>query len=285
MHDTPVTELATTLLDPVTEKLKGLTRVQKALKSLCSLNTLESPDKVDTAARVLEQFDPEAVGLDLDLSPLLGAVAEDQRERAGARRLAFGKELNEAAQRENMTCRLITGDPMEFSLPPFTVGVDLSRNQASLAYARLPVAEMPAKAPRIMAAIQKQLKAFEAGWSSERFFEALLEAYRTELFRIRKPAGERGEIVRLLPGLAFLFQGTRFLSEPLSGNYRSYGRFHLAWDLSALRQRGLLEQQGVRLNLGAATGSSTKNKKNVLYIEEGSGRGQYYLSLWFTPVA
>lgn len=283
MHDTPVTELATTLLDPVMEKVKALTRVQKALKSLCSQSTLESPDKVDTAARVLEQFDPEAAGLDMDLSQLLDATAEDQRERAGARKLAFGKELNEAAQSENMTCRLITGDPMEFSLPPFTVAVNLSRNRATLTYARLPMGEMPAKPRNIMAAIQKQLKTFEAGWSSERFFEALLRAYRTELFRIRKPAGERLEIVRLLPGVAFLFQNARFLSEPLSDNYRSYGRFHLAWDLSALRQRGLLEQQGYRLNLGAATGSSTKNKKNVLYIEEGAGRGQFYLSLWFTP--
>ncbi len=283
MHETLVTEPAATLLDPVSEKVKELTRVQKALKGLCSESTLESPDKVDTACRVLEQFDPEAVGLDLDLSQLLEAVAEDQRERAGARKLAFGKELNEAAQRENMTCRLITGDPMEFSLPPFAVSVNLARNLTTLTYARLPVGEMPAKSSNIMAAIRKQLKAFEAGWSSEGFFEALLEAYRTELFRERKPAGERVEIVRLLPGVAFLFQSARFLSEPLSGNYRSYGRFHLAWDLSALRQRGLLEQQGYRLNLGAATGSSTKNKKNVLYIEEGAGRGQYYLSLWFTP--
>lgn len=285
MHDTPVTERAATLLDPVSEKVKALTQVQKVLKSLCSPSTLDSPDKVDAAALVLKAFDPKAFGLNLDLSELLEAVAEDQRERAGARRLAFGKALNEVAQSENMTCRLITGDPMEFALPPFTVAVNLSRNQATLTYARLPMGEMPAKPEKIMAAIRKQLKAFEAGWSSERFFEALLEAYHTELFRVRKPAGERVEIVRLLPGVAFLFQNARFLSEPLSGNYRSYGLFHLAWDLSALRQRGFLEQQGYRLNLGAATGSSTKNKKNVLYIEEGAGRGQYYLSLWFTPSA
>ncbi|MCF8130263.1 MAG: hypothetical protein K9N10_17270 [Deltaproteobacteria bacterium] len=285
MHDTSVTELATILLDPVSEKMKALTRVQKGLKSLCSPGFLESPDKVDAAALALEQFDPKAVGLDLDFSELLNALAEDQRERANVRRLAFGKELNEAAQRENMTCRLITGDPMEFSLPPFAVAVDLGRNRATLTYARLPVGELPAKPDKIMGAIKKQLKAFEAGWSSERFFEALLEAYRTELFRIRKPAGERLEIVSLLPGVAFLFQSARFRLEPLSGNYRSYGRFNMAWDLASLRRKGLLEQQGYRLNLGAATGSSTKNKKNVLYIEEGAGRGQYYLSLWFTPAA
>ncbi len=33
MHDTPVTELATILLDPVSEKVKALIRVQKALKT------------------------------------------------------------------------------------------------------------------------------------------------------------------------------------------------------------------------------------------------------------
>jgi len=285
MHDTPVTERATILLDPVSEKVKALTRVQKALKSLCSINTLNSPDKVDAATLVLKQFDPKAVGLDLDLSELLEAVAQDQRERAKIRRLAFGKELNEAARGENMTCRLITGDPMEFSLPPFAVAVDLGRNRATLTYARLPVGELPAKPDKIMGAIKKQLKAFEAGWSPERFFEALLEAYRTELFRVRKPAGERLEIVSLLPGVAFLFQNARFQLEPLSGNYRSYGRFNMAWDLASLRRKGLLEQKGFRLNLGAATGSSTKNKKSVLYIEEGAGRGQYYLSLWFTPSA
>ncbi|EFK09644.1 conserved hypothetical protein [delta proteobacterium NaphS2] len=284
MHNTPVMELAEALLHPVTEKTNALIRVQKALKSLCSESTLESPDKVVAACRILEQSAPRTCGPDPDFSEFLGAVTEDQRERAGARKLAFGKELTEAAEREHMTCRLLTGEPMEFAVAPFTVTVDLNRNQASLVYARLPVSDMPARPDKIMGAIKKQLKDFDKGWASEDFFSALLEAYRTELFRTRKPSGERIEIVDLLPGVAFLFQNSRFRSEPLSGNYRSYGRFNMAWDLAALRRKGLLEQIGYRLNLGAATGSATQNKKNVLYIEEGAGRGQYYLSLWFTPV-
>lgn len=283
MGNTPVTESAQALLEPINDKVKVLTGVQKALKSLCSEATLDAPEKVGAACRILEQFDPQTCGLDVDVAPFLETVTEDQRNRLAARRLAFGKELSTAAREEQMTCRLLTGEPMEFSLPPFTVTVDLNRNQASLVYARLPILEIPAKPGKIIAAIQQQLKAIEKGWSSKDFFSALQEAYQTELFRMRKPPGERVEIVSLLPRIAFLSQNSRFKSEPLSANYRSYGRFHLAWDLAALRQKGLLEHQGYRLNLGAATGASTKNKKNVLYIEEGAGRGQYYLSLWFTP--
>jgi hypothetical protein len=250
---------------------------------LAAADTLESPQKVKEACKVLEQSNPAAFGMDIDFAELLAATATDQRERANERKVQFGRMLNESAESRGLTCRMITTEPMEFSLPPFTVTVNLDQNLARIHYARLALEELPAKPDRITAALQKNLKMLETGWSSEQFFDALHHAYRMQLFEKKDREGERVVLAELLAGVALSFQSDKFRSDPVAGNYHAYGRVRMAYDLSRLRRNGLLQRNGWRLNLGAATGSSTKNKKGVLYIEESPGQGQYYLTIWFSP--
>jgi hypothetical protein len=277
-----VTELAHSLFETVDTKSKEMAGLHKALKSLTSSATLESPKKVQDACRVLEQLDPRVFGLDMEFTGLIEAVRADQQARLKARRIEFGRTLTETAQQAGMSCRMIASDPMEFAIPPFTVVIDLEKNTARIHYARLGLEELPARPERIIPDLQKWVKALEGGWSSEQFFEALHGAYENELFARKERPGERLAIADLLPWVAFAFQSDRFRSDPVAGLYREYGRVRLAYDLSRLRREGVVHRNGWRLNLGTATGSSTQDKKKVLYIEESPGQGQYYLSIWFS---
>jgi len=276
--------LAQSLLAEIDKKDKKIKRMQKALKTLTGTDNLESPRKVKEACRLLEQADPGALGLDLDFTELLEWTAADQRKRVHERKLAFGRELKESVENRGVSCEMITTDPMAFSLPPFTVSVDFDRNLATLHYARLALEILPAKPDRVLSALQKHLKRLEAGWPSEQFFDALYNAYRTRLFEINGNPGDRIPLPDLLAHVAFSFQNDKYRADPVAENYRAYGRVRMAYDLSRLRRKGLLQRNGWRLNLGAATGTSTRNKKAVLFIEDSPGQGQYYLSIWYVPL-
>lgn len=278
-----VNELARRLLAEVDKKSKEISKLHKALQKLASADMLESPRKVKEACKLLEQSTPKDFGLDIDFNELLASTAADQLQRANERKIKFGRMLIESAESEGLTCKMIATEPMEFSLPPFTVAANLDQNLAHINYARLTLEELPAKPDRITAALQKNLKMLETGWSSEQFFDALYDAYRTQLFETNGRQGERVILTDLLARVALSFQSDKFRSDPVAGNYRAYGRVRMAYDLSRLRRNGLLLRNGRRLNLSTATGASTRNKKGVLYIEETSGRGQYYLSIWFSP--
>jgi hypothetical protein len=132
-----------------------------------------------------------------------------------------------------------------------------------------------------MLAREKVHKRLESGWSPEQFFDALYEGYQVRRISQKLPLEARVDLADLLGYVAFAFQKKKFMIDPSSSNYRGYGRARFAFDLARLRRAGLLRQRGHRLSLGAATGSATKDKTNVLYLEEGGGRGQYYATCWF----
>ena len=282
MSEISAEETAKQHLGMVDQQVKALLKVQKALKILADANALESPQKVTAACKLLETFDPNAFGLDVDFGALLSLTIEDQKQRAGKRRIEFGRNIKEMAAQKNVSCQMITTDPMTFSLPPFTVSINLEKNLATIHYARLAIEELPAKPEKIMAALQKNMQRLDTGWSGEGFFDALYAAYEFEVFKRGGHPGDRITLVNLLAFVALSFQNLKFRQDPVAGHYRAYGRVRMAYDLAGLRRSGLLERNGRRLNLGTATGAATRNKKDVLFVEEGEDRGQYYLSIWFS---
>jgi len=279
-----ISKLAARLLAEVDKKSKEISKVLKALKSLASAETLESPRKVREACKLLEQSDPTALGLNMDFVELLEFTAADQQNRVNTRKVEFGRMLTEKAAEQGLTCKMITTEPMEFSLPPFTVAVRLDENLATIHYAKLAFEELTAMPDKIITSLKKNLKMLKTSWSSEQFFDALYKAYEIQIFEEKSRQGERVVLTDLLASVALSYQSDKFRSDPVGSNYRTYGRVRMAFDLSRLRRNGLLQRNGWRINLGTATGSSTRNKKGVLYIEESPGQGQYYLSIWFSPV-
>ncbi len=283
MNERRVEDLAGRLLANAADKSKKLSRVVGALKKLAGMETLDSPRKVLEASRELTSIEPGSLDLRLDFSELFDALDADQARRAAGRKVEFGRVMTGEARASGIACELVTADPMEFALPPFTLTVDLAENRAELRYARLVLQELQAQPARIVDAHSKNHERLEAGWTAEQFFDALLRAYRVQLLHEGVRRGERVRLADLLGQVALAFQGNKFRTDPVAVNYRAYGRVRFAYDLARLRKVGLLSRDGLRLNLGTATGSSTRRKQDVIYIEESVGRGQYYLSAWFSP--
>ncbi len=282
----PLADQVTALATEVSRRVKGMSRLDKALSKLGREKLLATPAKVaQVVAELREVADlpDEIIGEDLraGLPDLVAAVEADQADRLAQRRVSFGIELTRAAGEADLQCRLVTADPMEYTLPPFTVGVDLESNRASLRYARLEVAEVAAEPSKILDEHRKQLEALESSWDAGVFFEALALAYRQRCRESQDPMGARAPLVDLLPRLALAFQKKPFRRDPTARNFRDYSRARFAYDLGRLRREGRLSHMELRLNLGPATGEATRNKGNVLYLEDGPDRGQYYLSAWF----
>ena len=111
---------------------------------------------------------------------------------------------------------------------------------------------------------------------SKSFWQALKAAYDIVLLKDGKPAGERIDIVDVLVPMAWIWPHAVQLKKATQ-----FPRYLLAYQIQKLRQDGLIAHNGYRLDLGTATGGSTKNKANVLFIPMGPTEGQYYLTMCF----
>lgn len=197
------------------------------------------------------------------------------------RPLQFGRQLKEAAEAAGVSFSPLSSEPPVYRLDPLTVEASFSKGVARLDYARLPLGECSLEPADILEQRQRYLNALEGEeFDPKRFLELLWLAYRRALLTVGRPAGERVDLVDLLPELAILQQSDRFKADPTRENFRPYGKVRLAYDLARLRRSGHLDHNGARLTLGTATMGTTKQKDRVLYLEE-AGRGQYYLSLAF----
>lgn len=277
------------LREAVAARAKALARLDKALKPLQEELVLEAPPKVSRALRSLRklrspgELPPAALDAEIvaEVDALIPAVEADQSARLARRRVSFGRQLSEAAGEAGLSCQVVTADPLELALPPFTLTVDLAAGKVALRYARLVLQELAPETDAILKAHQEQRESLRQGWTPEAFFQALREAYRQACFEGGQRPGERLPLVELLPRVALAFQGKPFWREPVASRFRDYSRARFAFDLGRLRRLGKLEQDGWRLSLAPATGGAARRKADVLYLEDGPGRGQYYQSVWF----
>ena len=269
-------------IDEASGKARELSKVVATLSKLTKEATLESPDKVREQLRLLHKMELGPLGLEVKLGEWIRMIKEDQKQRLEVRRNTLTHELISAAQSRGIACSVLTSHPLELSLTPLTVVVDFAANIAELKYARLSLEKVAATPDEIIKAHKKSVERLKSGFAPERFSDVLRETYRTVCQQRGVSYGDRVDLVALLAPLALALQPNRFLSDPVAAHYRSYGRVRFAWDLARLRQEGLLARGGHRLSLGSATGNTTKRKTDVLYIEDTMGKGQYYLTLWYT---
>jgi hypothetical protein len=269
-------------LETVESRSKALAKAANALKKLADPKTPDTPKEAKAALEALAKLDLRALGIDCNLDALREVLRAELAERGEERRFSFVRALTERARSCGISSALLTTDPLELALPPFTLRADLAENKVEIRYARLPLATLKADPEVILDAHEKHLKQMESGWAPEQFFDALAEAYRIERIRKQLKREERVMLCDIVGLVAWMFQGRQFQGDPVAGHYHSYGRARFAFDLARLRRAGLLERDGRRINLGAATGASTKDKRRVLYIEDNAADGQYYATLWIT---
>lgn len=280
------------LKEAATPTLDALKALQKQLKAQeKALDDLAAGDEAGEVARVADGL----AALDLETLRRAGLAegAEALRDRARERlqalrqeqRRAFGAALQAAAEAAARPFRRLGENPPEFLVAPFSVLVDPERMEATLAYAREEVARAPAKAPDVLAAVEKAEKELTAKpLPPEEEFDLLVAAWRAALAIEGRPPGERVDLAEVLPQAALLRQGRRFREDPQREAFAPYPKARFLFDLARLRAARLLERNGLRLDLGTATGDSTKKKGRVFFLAEADGSGQYYLTIRFVPV-
>lgn len=240
----------------------------KALESLAKAGV--APAAVSKALLALDKAG------EMPLRPLRTQVAGWIEHEASTRGERLSRQLRERAAAAGMELAVLTRDPLELRLAPLGISVDLSRNKASLHFGKTELESCGAQAGEILLARERAIRGLERRpWDPLAWTRSLRAAWTR--------AGGDGwrEIADLLPGLAFELQDDRFRRDPSPKTFKAYGRAALAYDLWRLRRDRQLTVDGWRLTLGPATGGSTKDKRQVFWLEDDQGRGQYFLTLRF----
>lgn len=239
-----------------------------ALKALAKAGT--NPPGVARAAAALRKAGDEPLG------PWVDRLERWVEREPATRGERLARALKEQCLAAGVEIQPLSRDPLELRLAPFLVAVDLARDKASVQYAQTELARARAEAGEILKARQAALKRLEKRpFQPADFLRALHRAWS------QVGGGGWQEIGRVLPVMAFEVQDERFRRDPTPQNFTEYGRAQLAYDLMRARRARQLAVDGLRLSLGPATGGSTRDKRQVYWLEDEQGRGQYYLTLRF----
>ncbi len=278
-------ERATKLQKELSKALSPLTRLERGLKALGktrgqgpALGDLMGARKAVAGAELgglgLEESRRE---LDAELGEAITALRTQLRGRLVA-------ELARAAEREEIGFDRVGDRPPTVLLAPLVCELDLDEGEARLMYGREVVTTCDLAVEPILEAREETLAAIgEGAPDPDTFFAALRAAYDTARAARRLGPGERVPIVELLAPLALHLAGPGVWTKKGIEKVEPVPRYRLAYLLRQLQRTGGLERRGHRLELGAATGGSTRDKKTVLYVPSSPADGQYYLSLRFVP--
>lgn len=262
---------------------KALGAPQKALKALQSLEARGALSEVSPLAAAA------AALRDVDLSPLgvdLSSVAEQVCARLDVLRVrarsALLADLTRLARDQDLEATVLTERPLAVLLRPLTAELDLEAGIARLLYAREVVVEAPLVPARILAARTAALDTIrDQALPSPRFFDLAHRAWRTVISARGLEPESRVDLVDLLLPLALLRQDVDEWRALAPEKLAPWPRYLLAYQLRRLRHDGLLQQDGLRLELGVATGGSTRHKRNVIFLPTTPSEGQYHLSIRF----
>jgi len=277
--------------DDATGAQDALKALQKALKAqekaLDDLVAGQDAGEVGRLVDGLAALDLEAlrrVGLGERVEALVAGAREQVQALRQEQKRALAAALQGAAEAAGRPFRRLAENPPEFLLAPFTVTLDLERMEVALHYAREELARVPATKDAVVAAIERAERDLTAKQlAPEEEFDLLVAAWRAALAAEGRPVGERAELAEVLPQLALLRQPRRFREDPQREAWAPYPKVRFLFDLARLRAARLLERGGLRLDLGTATGDSTKKKGRVFFLSEPDGGGQYYLTIRFVP--
>ncbi len=264
-----------------------LRRTKKAKKALDSVRHQEpTPATVADflASRgVIERLagDTGSETLDTQLHGWLDAVAPELAEASAARRHHLLNTIEERAASQSMRFEKLADSPPTYSFGPFRLALP-TEDVLSISLGREPIAEVEPDCDAVFEACDAAQMLWEERTPEPGvLFERLLFAYRAACALEDKSPGDRIAIVDLLGPLALLETPAKRLRGRGLDAVDEYPRHLLARQLAELSRQQHLEHRGTRLELGAATGGSTSQKQDVLYVCTGPGRGQYYLSVRF----
>ena len=225
---------------------------------------------------------PMELQREADIEALWRRLVQHHTEAGHRMRAQLGGDLKRACAAAGLEFRVVSReDPIELRLRPLALVIDFERGQASLRFARQEIATCPAEAEAIVKAHATALRALGTKFDPMRFFEKCQRAWHAAR-AARGGEGDRVEILDFLPYLAIEMQTQSFRVAPTKAKFKDYDRARFAWDVLRLRRARGLAQNGYRLNLGVATGTTASQKKRVVYFEDEDGNGEYKLTVFFT---
>lgn len=252
--------------------LDGLANFALApLAGKASARTPSPPDVYASGVAALEKAG------EVDVSALRTALVDWLATEKATRRERLSGSLRAGCEMDGIELSILSKSPLELCLSPVTVRVDFDANRAEFLYSQQVLASCAADAIEILSTHREVVAALETReWNAREFHAQLLRAWR------RAAPGEGwAELVDVLPELVFLRQPKAFRSDPTARRFAPYSRAQFAFDLWRLRRDRALTQDQWRLSVAPATGSATKDKKLVFWLEDDRGQGQYHLTLRF----
>lgn len=271
------------LLTAIRSHRRRFSRAKNLLKPVDG----KSPQPADfedwlAAVRGLEGYElgvPEVDDKRQKVVDRLGSVLDRLRIKA---RMKFTTKLEMLADRRELDIEKISENPLVVYIEPLTFEVDFDEGGVEMLYGKEAIGSLPIDAGRLIDAHTNTAEAFDdEEIPSAEFFDLLEKAYRMVLATDGAEPGERVDLVDVLVPISMLLVERGTLRKKGPEALEPFPRYRLARQLQNLRRDGLLEKNGVRLELGAATGGSTRDKADVLYVPVGSTGGQYYGSLRF----
>lgn len=278
-----VAERVDALLKQIRSHSRRISRAKNVLKAVKGkeLKATSYPDWLDTYG-VLDGYELGAPEVDELRVELVEALAAEMPRLKLKARMAFIQKLEMLADQAEVELQKTSEAPLVLYAEPLTFEIDFDAGGARLLYGHEPIDELPLQAKALLEARADALAELDkAKLGSEEFFDLLLGAYRMALAAEGLEAGERVDLVDVLLPLSMLRAGRDNWRKKGLDALEPYPRHLLAWQLAQLRKDGQLERGGLRLDLGAATGGSTRDKRDVLYIPVGPKSGQYYGSIRF----
>lgn len=285
-----ITDEISTLLTKVRSRSRRFSRVKNLLRKVDG----KSPDVADYE-RWLEVYRGlEGYELGLDeieeteqrRARLVDRLAKGLTKLRVKARMKFMTKVEMLAKEADLEVEKVSESPLVLYVEPVTFRIDFEQGgieslygHESIGECRIDAADLFEERRRAVDEMQRQALA------SEVFFDLLYDAYRTVLVADGAEPGDRIDLVDVLVPLAMLRVDSKKLRKKGPEAIESFPRYLLARQLATMRRDGLLEKNGKRLDLGAATGGSTRDKTNVLYVPvRGATSGQYYGSLRFETV-
>ncbi len=231
----------------------------------------------------LDLVEPEL----MELRDTFLAALEKPLERARLKaRMSFVQKLEMHADQHDFEIDKIGESPLVYFADPLTLEVDFDRGSARILYGKEPVRDVDLSASAVSKAYREVGEELdERAMDSPDFFDALHKAYRTVLVADDLQPGDRIDLVDVLAPLALLTSERESWRDEDRDTDAYFDRVLLAYQLAGLRRDGMLERHGRRLDLGTATGGTTRDKKNVLFLPIGASDGQFYASLRFNESA
>lgn len=248
----------------------------KSLDKFSAVDALNRQDYVADAVNAFKSMDLSYFGGESNFSELIRRLEERLHSlRAHARQDLLSGLSACVAKPEQM--RMVSDNPLVVYVHPLTLEVQFEQCKATWAYAREPMAQTSLDPQEIWKMHESLVDQFRAQRIDSRsFWKVLKMAYDMVVIKNGLSVGDRIDIVELLTPMAWIWPNASALKKQVQ-----LPRYLLAYQIQKLRQEGLISHQGYRLDLGTATGGSTRNKANVLFIPMGPTEGQYYLSLCF----